>query len=120
MGLGMVLAEDEQGGLVVDELQPGKGAAQSGNVLPGDQLMYACGQCPASGAGMIGVLLRERHLSHLEQRCRTSSDKSCARGRIEPAIGCYCGEGASRPSHDHTYWHVAMRETPLKDRASLL
>ena len=39
MGLGMVLAEDEQGGLVVDELQPGKGAAQSGNVLPGDQLI---------------------------------------------------------------------------------
>ena len=81
---------------------------------------YACGQCPASRAGMICVLLRERHLSHLEHRCRTSSDKSCARGRIDPAIGCYCGEGTSRPSHDHTYGHVAMRETPLKDRASLL
>ena len=81
---------------------------------------YACGQCPASRTGMICVLLRERHLSHLEQRCRTSSDKACARGRIEPAIGCYCGEGTSRPSHDHTYGHVAMRETPLKDRASLL
>ena len=67
MGLGMVLAEDEQGGLVVDELQPGKGAAQSGNVLPGDQLIEIDGHpvlarelwlCMCCGCERVRVCMR--------------------------------------------------------------